>query len=80
MSTVAKLPRQRGRPPVPVERRRIQTGMRLTPELRDRLVAQANANGRSITQELEILLELGLLVEQWLWAGLGIERKPDVRR
>ena len=54
--------RRPGRPPA--ERRRIQMAMRITPELRDELVARAAAKGRSITQEMEKLLEQGLLLEK----------------
>jgi hypothetical protein len=50
--------RRSGRPPV--ERRRVPMAMRITPELRDKLVARAEATGRSITQEMELLLEQGL--------------------
>lgn len=47
-----------GRPTV--ERRRVPTAMRITPDLRDKIVARAEATGRSITQEMEMLLEQGL--------------------
>src|ERR1051325_1710497 len=39
------------------DQRRIPLSMRITPQLRERLVAQAGANGRSITQEAEFRLE-----------------------
>ena len=53
--------RRPGRPPV--ERRRIPMAMRITPELRDQLVASAEAKGRSVTQQLEWLLAQGLVFE-----------------
>lgn len=56
--------RRPGRPPV--ERRRIPMAMRITPELRDQLVARAEAKGRSITQEMELLLEQALSTEEML--------------
>src|SRR3954454_23209931 len=46
------------------ERRRIPMGIRVTPELREELVARAEAKGRSITQEMELLLEQALLVDK----------------
>lgn len=39
---------------------RIPMGFRCTPELRNRLVTRAAGTGRSITQEIEFLLEVGL--------------------
>ncbi len=56
--------RRPGRPPV--ERRRIPMAMRITPKLRDQLVARAEAKGRSITQEMELLLEQALSTEEML--------------
>jgi hypothetical protein len=53
---------RRGRPPV--ERRRIPMGLRVTPELSDQLVARASETGRSITQQLEFLLEEALFIER----------------
>jgi hypothetical protein len=47
-------------------RRRIPMGIRVTPELRDELVARAEASGRSITQEMELLLEQALSAEELL--------------
>ena len=58
--------RRAGRPPV--EGRRIQMAMRITPELRDELVARAEMKGRSITQEMEFLLQQGLAAES-LFSG-----------
>ena len=60
--------RRPGRPPV--ERRRIQMAMRITPELRDELLKRAEATGRSITQEMELLLQQGLATEQLLSGAL----------
>ncbi len=40
--------------------------MRITPQLRDQLVGRAQANGRSITQELELLLEKAIHTESLL--------------
>lgn len=42
------------------QRRRIPMGIRVAPELRAVLVARAESNGRSITQETELLIERGL--------------------
>jgi hypothetical protein len=52
------------------ERRRVPIGIRVTPELREELVARAEAKGRSITQEIELLIERGLLIEKLLSTGL----------
>ena len=49
---------RRGAPITP--RNRIPVGIRMTPELRRKLVERAGANGRSLTQEIEILLEKAL--------------------
>jgi len=38
-------------------------GIRVTPELREELVKRAEAKGRSITQEIEFLLEYGRIAE-----------------
>jgi hypothetical protein len=51
-----------GRPPS--EQRRVAMGLRVTPEMRDKLVTRAQAKGRSITQEMELLLEQALLTEE----------------
>src|SRR5437762_3348512 len=62
--------RRPGRPPV--ERRRIQMAMRITPELRDELVARADASGRSLTQQLEMLFEAGLTLEKLIGTSLKV--------
>lgn len=59
-----------GRRGLPItERRRIPMGIRVTPELRDQLVGRAEATGRSITQEIELLLErathMGSLLDEF---------------
>ena len=41
----------------PKDQKRIPLSMRITPETRDRLVAEAADNGRSITQEAELRLQ-----------------------
>jgi hypothetical protein len=38
----------------------------MTPEMRDKLIARAGSKGRSITQEIELLLEQALLTERLL--------------
>jgi|SRR5947207_4744861 len=43
----------------PKDQKRLPLSMRVTPALRDFLVSTATANGRSITQEAEVLLEHG---------------------
>jgi hypothetical protein len=47
----------------PKDQKRIPLSMRITPALREELVAKAADNGRSITQEAEFLLELSRIVE-----------------
>lgn len=67
---------KRGRPPN--EQRRVPMGLRVTPEMRDELVARAKAKGRSITQEMELLLEQALLIDKLLerkW-GEGFDMTP----
>jgi hypothetical protein len=54
--------KRRGRPPV--ERRRITMAMRITPSLHDEILRRVEATGRSITQEMELLLEQALLTER----------------
>ncbi len=54
-------------------------GIRVTPELRDELVARADAKGRSITQEMELLLEQALLTERAL-DGKAWQIARDVMR
>jgi hypothetical protein len=46
---------RRGAPITP--RNRIPVGLRMTPELRENLVERSGANGRSLTQEIELRLE-----------------------
>jgi len=41
-------------------------GLRVTPQLRDELVKRAEATGRSITQQMEMLLEQALLLDKLL--------------
>jgi hypothetical protein len=44
----------------PKDQKRIPLSVRITPEMRDRLVSTAKGDGRSITQEVELLLEQAL--------------------
>jgi hypothetical protein len=67
----------RGRPPV--ERRRIQMAMRITPELRDELVKRAEATGRSITQQMEMLLEQALLIDKLLGQTVVLQLSAERR-
>src|SRR5690348_8884312 len=53
------------------ERRRVPIGVRVTPELRDQLVARAEEKGRSITSEIELLLEQGLRDEEAFKAAVA---------
>jgi|HubBroStandDraft_4_1064222.scaffolds.fasta_scaffold169073_2 hypothetical protein len=50
--------KRRGRPRV--KRRRIMMALRVTPELHDRILARVDVTGRSITQEMELLIEQSL--------------------
>jgi hypothetical protein len=43
-----------------VERRRIMMALRVTPALHDRILARVDVTGRSITQEMELLIEQSL--------------------
>ena len=63
-----KKPSRRGAPVTP--RNRIPVGIRMTPEMRDKLVERSGENGRSITQEIELLLEQGLRDEELFKAAL----------
>ena len=51
------------------ERNRIPVGIRMTPEMRAKLIERSGAKGRSITQEIELLLEQALFME-WVRAGV----------
>src|SRR4051812_4453250 len=67
--------RRQARRGAPVtERRRVPIGIRVTPEMRDKLVERSGAKGRSITQEIELLLEQALFME---WLRLGC-RAPEL--
>ena len=60
------------RPGAPVTpRNRIPVGIRMTPAMRDKLVERSGANGRSITQEIELLLEQGLRDEEAFKAAVA---------
>lgn len=67
-----EIKRKSGRRGAPVtERRRVPLGIRITPEMRDELVARAEAKGgRSITSQTEILLEQALIIEKMMGTGL----------
>tara|TARA_R110000744_G_scaffold5383_1_gene19010 strand:+ start:711 stop:1151 length:441 start_codon:yes stop_codon:yes gene_type:complete len=52
---------KRGRPPLPQERRkRNNVTLRLRDELKQRLAEQADANGRSLSEEMEYRLEFSI--------------------
>jgi len=51
--------------------------MRITPELRDELLKRAEATGRSITQEMEMLMERGLLVDKLMASKAGATMCQD---
>jgi hypothetical protein len=58
LSIVPELPRPRGRPRKPDEEaKREQMSFRTTPVMRDKILASAEASGRSIAQELEFRIE-----------------------
>jgi hypothetical protein len=52
------------------ERNRIPVGIRMTPDMREKLVERSGAKGRSITQEIELLLEQALFME---WVRVGTQ-------
>jgi hypothetical protein len=53
-------------------RRRIPMGIRVTPELRNQLLASAEASGRSITSEMELRLENSFRSERYLDEALDL--------
>jgi hypothetical protein len=53
------------------DQRRIPLSMRITPEIRERLVAEAEARGRSITQEAELRLEASFDEQRHLLRALA---------
>ena len=62
-----KKPKRRGAPLTEL-RQRIPVGIRMSPELRTRLIERCGATGQSLTAEIEILLERALFLE-WIRAG-----------
>src|SRR4051794_18964810 len=52
------------------DQKRIPLSMRITPEIRERLVTEAAARGRSITQEAELRLEQSLSEDDQLVRSL----------
>jgi len=71
-----------GRPPK--NKKRVPVGVRLTPELRDALAAMAEQYGRSLTQQVELLLEGAVRRElAWLpimrqWANRSTPPSDDL--
>jgi hypothetical protein len=53
-------------------RRRVMMALRVTPELHDEILRRVEATGRSITQEMELLLEQALFTERAIGAGGGL--------
>jgi hypothetical protein len=54
--------KRRGKPRV--ERRRVMMALRVTPSLHDEILRRVEATGRSITQEMELLIEQALFTER----------------
>jgi len=54
-----------GRPPLNEEVKRCPISVRVTPTMKAAIEAVAKANGRSITQEIELRLELSFARERW---------------
>ena len=68
----------------PKDQKRIPLSLRITPAMRSRLVALAEENGRSVSQQTEFLLELALaggasqdLSPPSTDNALRVERKPE---
>jgi hypothetical protein len=55
-----------GRPPMPTAQKRVPLSVRITPGMRERLVALAEQNGRSIAQQTELVLQEGLDISERL--------------
>jgi hypothetical protein len=62
----------------PKDQKRIPLSMRITPELRDRLVTEAGENGRSITQEAEIRLQQSFREQNSLDQALDFKYGRDM--
>jgi hypothetical protein len=54
-----------------VKARRVMMALRVTPDLHDEILRRVEATGRSITQEMEMLLEQALFTERAMSAGGG---------
>jgi predicted HicB family RNase H-like nuclease len=57
---------------------RAPLGLRVTPPLKERLVRAAEESGRSLSQEVELMLEKAFLIEDLLRARLISARVPAV--
>lgn len=68
----------RGRPPS--DRRRIRITVRLAPDLGDFIAARTAETGRSTSQEIELLLSQGALIERILDCLVGAPPPDDVPR
>ncbi len=59
---------KRGRPRLKVVEGRVSMGFRVTPKLYDVIVTRAQKSGRSMSQEVEMMLEQAVLTEKLLSA------------
>ncbi len=59
---------KKGRPKLAVVEGRVPLGLRVTPAVYDVIVARSEKSGRSMSAEVEMLLEQGLLTEKLLSA------------
>jgi hypothetical protein len=65
-----KSKRPRGRPPAPPDKaRRLAVGWRTNREFKAKLVVAAELSGRSLAQECEHLIELGMIFETLMALG-----------
>jgi len=64
--------KQREKPRAAPKPRRVMMALRVTPALHDEILRRVEATGRSITQEMELLLEQALFTERAIGAGGGL--------
>jgi len=57
-------PKRRGPGRPPAENRRVPMTFRVSPKLNDQILARAEETGRSVTQELEMLVAQALFIER----------------
>jgi hypothetical protein len=57
---------------------RVPIGIRVTPQMRDSLVTAAKTSGRSITQEIEVRLELADFVTRFA-SVIPARSEPEAR-